>query len=71
MARIWEPNEELDEEEELVVTEHRDGEEELASADDETSMETTVSEPTDVLEEFGEDVASSAAERGHDVPEEE
>lgn len=64
MARMGEPQDELDAEDELVVTDHRDQTEALVPADEEESMETTVEEGSEVLEEFGEDVSSSPAERG-------
>lgn len=59
----WEQNEDLDEEQELVATEHRDDKEPNVTGEEELSMETTEDDPSRVLDEFGEDVASSAAER--------
>lgn len=64
MSEMWEKNELIDEEHELVVTDHRDGDLEEGAAEDDRSVETTVSDGAEVLEEFGEDVSSSAAERG-------
>ncbi|MGO1537835.1 MAG: hypothetical protein ACTHZ9_06195 [Leucobacter sp.] len=69
MARIWEQNEETDEDEELVVTEHRDrGADDVLerSVNEEESVEVTTDDPRAALEELGEDVASSPARRGHD-----
>lgn len=68
MAQIWEQNEEKSEEEELVVTEHRDREEPAVDVEDEQSIETTVGDARSALDELGEDVASSPARRGHDDP---
>lgn len=69
MGKIWEPNEEHTEEEELVVTDHRDGDLDLAETEDEVirSAEDDAREAVDAL---GEDVASSPAQRGADVPDE-
>ncbi|MGJ0203078.1 hypothetical protein NHL51_02795 [Leucobacter sp. gxy201] len=66
MAEIWEQNEEVDEEHELVATDHRDRDEELVDADAEQEVETDADDPRDALAELGEDVASSPARRGHD-----
>lgn len=66
MAEIWEQNEEIDEEHELVTTDHRDRDEELVAPEDEPEEETTEEAPRDALAELGEDVASSPARRGHD-----
>lgn len=72
MARIWEQNEELGEEDELVVTEHRDAEEPVVGPADESAdeqaVETALGGGRNPLEELGEDVASSPARRGHDAP---
>lgn len=65
MGEIWDENEELGAEDELVVTEQRDRASALDSAE-ETAVETTVGDPAEVLEELGEDVASSAAQRGRE-----
>lgn len=66
MTRNWEPNEDIDENEELVVTEHRDLDHPTTDADDEQAVETTAADPHEALEELGEDVASSPAQRGRD-----
>lgn len=66
MAEIWDQNEEIDEEHELVATDHRDRDEELVTPDEEQEVETTESTARDALAELGEDVASSPARRGHD-----
>lgn len=68
MARIWEQNEELGEEDELVVTEHRDADEPAVESADEQAVETALGGGRNPLEELGEDVASSPARRGHDAP---
>lgn len=64
MAKIWEQNEKKSEEDELVVSEHRDAQEPAVTPSSEQSVETTSDDPRDVLEELGEDVASSPARRG-------
>lgn len=66
MAKVWEQNEERDENEELVVTEHRDADGPALEPEDEQAVETTEDDPHEALEELGEDVASSPAQRGHD-----
>ncbi|MBL3686302.1 hypothetical protein D3248_04965 [Leucobacter zeae] len=72
MADIWDQNEELDAEEELVVTDIRDDRDEAAvdaetAAVTEDDVEIPPGEtPRDALEALGEDVASSPAQRGHD-----
>ncbi|MGO3147841.1 MAG: hypothetical protein ACTIJ6_09200 [Leucobacter sp.] len=66
MAEIWEQNEERSEDEELVVTDHRDAKEPAVLPGDEQSVEVTSEDPRDALEEQGEDVSSSPARRGHD-----
>lgn len=66
MAQLWEQNEEKNEEEELVVTDHRDSEEPAITSDDEQIVEVTTSDPRDALGELGEDVSSSPAQRGHE-----
>ncbi|WP_336660712.1 hypothetical protein [Leucobacter sp. USHLN153] len=67
MAEIWEPTDEIDGDEELVVTDHRDEDRPLVGADDEQSVETTTDDPRAALEELGEDVASSPARRAEDT----
>lgn len=64
MSEMWEKNEQIDEEHELVVTDHRDADLEDGASEDERSVETVVTDGAEVLEEFGEDVSSSSAERG-------
>lgn len=64
MAQISRPNEEVDEEEELVVTDHRDAIGENVPPEEEQAVETTEETPREVLEDLGEDVASSPARRG-------
>ncbi|WP_224780449.1 hypothetical protein [Leucobacter sp. Psy1] len=66
MAQLGEPTDEIDGDEELVVTDIRDQDGPLVDPEDETSVETTVDDESEVLEEFGEDVASSPAQRGED-----
>lgn len=67
MAEIWEQNEQKNEEEDLVVTEHRDNSEPNVTADDEESVETTTDDPREALEVLGEDVSSSPARRGSET----
>jgi len=64
MAQLWEQNEERDENEELVVTEHRDDSEPAVPPEDEPSTESDAEEPQSSLDELGEDVSSSPARRG-------
>lgn len=64
MAQLWEQNEEIDENEELVVTEHRDESEPAVPPEEEPSTETDVDDPQEALDELGEDVSSSPARRG-------
>jgi len=66
MAELWEQNEEIDENEELVATDHRDESSEIVTPEEEQAVETTASDPREALEELGEDVASSPARRGHE-----
>ena len=71
MAQIWEQNEERDEDEELVITSHRDDDEPNVSAGNEEEVEVPQGESArDALRVLGEDVASSPARRGHDNAEE-
>lgn len=65
MARMWEQNEELDEEEELVSTEHRDADVPLVDDEANEQLQVTTDDPREVLEDLGEDVSSSPAQRGH------
>jgi len=69
MAQLWEQNEEKDEEDELVVTEHRDDSEPAVPPEEETAVETPAGDARGALDALGEDVASSPARRGHDDPE--
>lgn len=64
MAEIWEQNEQKNEEEDLVVTEHRDEPRPNVTADEEQSVETTTDDPREALDALGEDVSSSPARRG-------
>lgn len=66
MAQIWEQNEEKSEDEELVVTEHRDSPEPAVTPEEEQAVETAGDDPREALEELGEDVSSSPARRGHE-----
>lgn len=66
MAELWEPTDEIDENEELVVTDHRDEASEHVTPDEEQAVETTADSPREALEELGEDVASSPARRGRE-----
>lgn len=72
MADIWDQNEELDAEDELVVTDLRDEEDEAAVDEDtesvaEEDVEIPPGEtPREALDALGEDVASSPAQRGHE-----
>lgn len=70
MSRIFDQNEEIDEETELVATDHRDEAEEAVPPEDEESVETLHEDPREAMEELGEDVASSPARRAHDEPQE-
>ena len=71
MARIWDQNEEIDENEELVVTEHRDEPAPAVSSDEEQSVETATGGGRAPLDALGEDVSSSPARRGRATPGEE
>ncbi len=66
MAEIWEPTDEIDGDEDLTVTDHRDEDRPLVSADDERAVEVTTDDPREALE-VGEDVASSPARRAEDT----
>lgn len=67
MAQTGDQNEEIDEEEELVVTDHRDENGPMVSTDNEEEVEIPDGEtPRDAMRVLGEDVASSPARRGHD-----
>lgn len=72
MADIWDQNEELDAEEELVVTDLRDDRDEAAVDADAEAVTVDDAEippgetPREALEALGEDVASSPARRGHE-----
>ncbi|SDQ24727.1 hypothetical protein [Leucobacter chromiiresistens] len=67
MAELWEPTDEIDGDEDLTVTDHRDEDAPLVSADDEQSIETTTDDPREALEELGEDVSSSPARRAEET----
>lgn len=67
MAEIWEPTDEIDGDEDLTVTDHRDEDRPLVSAEDEQAVEVTTDDPREALEELGEDVASSPARRAEDT----
>ncbi len=78
MADSWKQNEEKSEEEELVVTDHRDAPEdplplgfegESAAAEEVPDEQLREGDPRSALEVLGEDVASSPARRGHEDPE--
>ena len=71
MTHAWKSNEEKDQDDELVVTEHRDRTEPNVTADTEQSIEMVEDTLQESVEVLGEDVASSAAERGHDNVDEE
>lgn len=66
MAELWEQNEEVDENEELVATDHRDESSEHVTPEEEQAVETMTDDPREALEELGEDVASSPARRGRE-----
>lgn len=66
MTQDWKRNEEKTEDDELVVTEHRDGAEPFVTPEEEQGIETVEETPREALEELGEDVASSPARRGHE-----
>lgn len=67
MAQLWEQNEEKDEEEELVVTEHRDAPAPAVPPEEEQAVEVPEGEdPRDALDALGEDAASSPTRRGHE-----
>jgi len=68
MTRIWEQNEEKGEEEELVVTEHRDDERPAVAPEEEQTVEAPGGDPRNALDALGEDAASSPARRGHEDP---
>ncbi|UOQ59427.1 hypothetical protein MUN76_10220 [Leucobacter rhizosphaerae] len=57
------PNEEIDEDHELVETAHRD-QEHAVDPEHEPDTETAGLSPAEALEELGEDVSSSPAQRG-------
>lgn len=67
MAEIWEPTDEIDGDEDLTVTDHRDEDRPLVGADDEQAVEVTTDDPREALEELGEDVASSPSRRAEDT----
>lgn len=67
MGQIWEQNEEFDEEEELVVTDHRDGEVAAAEVEDEVTR-SAEEDVRDAVDALGEDVASSPSQRATEVP---
>ncbi len=67
MAKLWKPNEEVNEEEDLVVTDHRDKEAGIQPPDTQAPEETLEPRGDDVLEEYGEDVASSPEQREREV----
>ncbi|WP_053352049.1 hypothetical protein [Leucobacter musarum] len=67
MAELWEPTDEIDGDEELVVTDHRDEDRPLVDAAEEQAVEVTADDPRDALEELGEDVSSSPARRAEDT----
>lgn len=71
MGRLWEQNEELDENDELVVTDHRDETEPAVPPEEEPSTGTTTGDPQEALDELGEDVSSSPARRGRSGAEDE
>lgn len=66
MAQIWERNEEKNEDEELVVTDHRDESEPVVTPEEQQAVETPSGDPRNALDALGEDVASSPARRGHE-----
>jgi hypothetical protein len=68
VAEIFRPNEEKTEDDELVVTGHRDEAHEGVHPDDETAVQTAESDVRSALDALGEDVASSPARRGHEDP---
>lgn len=68
MAKLWKPNEETSEEEELVVTNHRDKDAGIQRPGTQPAEETTATEGDEVLEEYGEDVASSPEQREREIP---
>ncbi len=67
MAKLWKPNEEVNEEEDLVVTDHRDKEAGIQPPDTQPPEETLEPRGDDVLQEYGEDVASSPEQREREV----
>lgn len=64
MVQLWNTNEEKSADDELVVTEHRDADGPVVTGEDEQLIETSADGPKHALEELGEDVSSSPAERG-------
>ncbi len=68
MTHPTKPNEERSAEEELAETSLRDPSVAARDAADPPSQETTVADGEQVLEEFGEDVASSPAQRARPKP---
>ena len=64
MAQIWDQNEEVNENEDLVITEHRDTDRPAVTPEDEQLVETTHDDPQETLDELGEDVSSSPEQRG-------
>ncbi|WP_449278843.1 hypothetical protein [Leucobacter sp. GX24907] len=67
MANVWGQNEEKNEEDELVVTTHRDEPDPAVTPAEEQAVEVPEGEdPRDALDALGEDVSSSPARRGRE-----
>lgn len=65
MGTVWDNNEELDAEQDLVATDQRDAD--FLSPDDEAlQVETSADSAREAMQELGDDVASSPARRGHE-----
>lgn len=67
MGKLWKPNEEINEEEDLVVTDHRDKDAGIEPPDTQNPEETIETDGSEVLEEYGEDVASSPEKRASTI----
>lgn len=70
MQDAWKPNDEKHEDEELTVTEHRDGptpdQEVMSEGAEDPALEVPHRNEEEALEDFSEDVNSSPAERGRE-----
>lgn len=65
MGTVWDNNDELSAEDDLVATDHRDADF-LEPEADAMQVETSADSPREAMQELGDDVASSPARRGHE-----